>query len=160
MNYLEKKDKKFYEENKEYINEKRKKYRKKNLKKVQEKDRMRNKTTKRQEQNRKNSLKPQRRFYQLIDRCKRKNLFCDISFEKFVELISQSCFYCGNVVLNSPGVSLDRRDNLKGYMLDNVLPCCKSCNLIRGVQLTVDETKVAIEAIMKFRNYNSEVTRK
>lgn len=70
----------------------------------------------------------------------------NISFEDFLKLSQQNCFYCGsepeacqniagknssdefrkngNFVYNG----LDRIDSSKGHMIDNVVPCCKHCN--------------------------------
>lgn len=60
----------------------------------------------------------------------------NLTFEKFMELTSQNCFYCGckpsNIVKNNVGFykynGLDRIDNNKGYIENNVVPCCKYCN--------------------------------
>jgi len=43
---------------------------------------------------------------------------------------------------------LDRIDNTKGYVIDNVVPCCGHCNLMkRG--MTVLEFKEHIQRIVK-----------
>ncbi|MGE3319985.1 MAG: hypothetical protein AB7I18_11890 [Candidatus Berkiella sp.] len=74
----------------------------------------------------------------------------DLSFEKFLELSQQPCFYCGlssqkSNIKNSykkggntllPNIEdgdfyyngLDRIDSNKVHDLDNVVPCCKWCN--------------------------------
>lgn len=63
---------------------------------------------------------------------------------KFVEkIIKQNCFYCGSKPLNkkktknsiSEGLyysGIDRKDSLKNYVEDNVVPCCKICNYAKG----------------------------
>ncbi len=77
--------------------------------------------------------------------------------DEYKKLASRNCIYC-----NSPsgglGVGLDRIDNDKsiGYTVDNVLPCCRDCNVMRGDRLTVEETKVAVEAILKHRQDNGK----
>jgi hypothetical protein len=43
---------------------------------------------------------------------------------RFEELISLPCDYCGLM----PARGLDRVDSSKGYTLDNVVPCCSTCN--------------------------------
>lgn len=82
---------------------------------------------------------------------KRQGLEWNISLEQFEELISMKCFYCENPHLAFTGRGLDRKDNLKGYTMDNVLPCCGSCNIIRGDLLTVEETMVVTQALKAFR---------
>jgi len=72
--------------------------------------------------------------------------------EEYEAIASKPCFYCNSEPAGL-GVGLDRIDNDKsiGYRKDNVLPCCVTCNKIRGNSLTVQETKVAIDAVLKYR---------
>ncbi len=72
---------------------------------------------------------------------RRKNLSFSISREVFRKIISSRCFYCGSppsVYKDYPrrlGVlkrnGLDRVDNTKGYSEDNVVACCKKCNMMK-----------------------------
>ncbi|MCJ7790534.1 MAG: hypothetical protein MUP69_10255 [Candidatus Atribacteria bacterium] len=64
----------------------------------------------------------------------------NLSEERFTYLIQQDCHYCGakpnnKVNVHSRGLNsdftfngIDRIDNVKGYTIDNVVPCCKRCN--------------------------------
>jgi hypothetical protein len=64
----------------------------------------------------------------------------------------QGCFYCDSSLLNIiTGSGLDRIDNSQGYTPENTLPCCYSCNSLRGDRLTVEETEIAVQAIIAFR---------
>ena len=66
-----------------------------------------------------------------------------LTYDQFVSLIKQSCHFCGapptriisrrsvrgdltytNIVVNG----IDRKDNLIGYEIENVVPCCTRCN--------------------------------
>lgn len=70
-----------------------------------------------------------------------------ISLEQFKIIITQNCHYCGIIPNNkkyayhrtrySKGKEsdeyiiahgIDRKDNNKGYTIENCLPCCKMCN--------------------------------
>ena len=66
-----------------------------------------------------------------------------ISFDEFKKIISSDCYYCGrppslkiptakgtNGALMYNGV--DRIDNLKGYIVGNIRPCCKQCNIAKA----------------------------
>lgn len=46
---------------------------------------------------------------------------------------------------------MDRIDNNIGYTYNNVLPCCGTCNKIRGDRLTVDEMKYVMEKLIEYR---------
>ena len=92
-----------------------------------------------------------RRYDKLIYKCNFKNYELTILLPKYIELINSGCFYCNSDLLNETGAGLDRLDNNKGYIIDNVVPCCGKCNQIRNVHLTSDEMLVAIKAVMKYK---------
>lgn len=89
------------------------------------------------------------RLYNLsiVSRCKNskgriKNL---LSLEEFERLIKENCFYCGQppkevtlsknkVVQNIKIVrnGIDRVDPSRHYSLDNCVPCCKYCNIVKS----------------------------
>lgn len=61
----------------------------------------------------------------------RKILFT-LTQQEFEQLVIQPCYYCGfysNYKING----IDRIDNNKGYVIDNCIPSCKMCNMIKGV---------------------------
>jgi len=52
---------------------------------------------------------------------------------KFNELIVQSCFYCEYIKEGAVN-GIDRLNNNAGYQEDNVVPCCETCNRLKGSQ--------------------------
>lgn len=64
-----------------------------------------------------------------------------ISLEEFEALLDTPCTYCGADVRQETGSSLDRKDNERGYEIDNVNTCCKSCNRRRSKSMGADEFK-------------------
>ena len=48
-----------------------------------------------------------------------------LTYEDFLTFWQQPCSYCGDPIKT---VGLDRVDNSKGYIKDNVVSCCKHCN--------------------------------
>lgn len=97
---------------------------------------------------------PRGRYKLALRIAKRRKLLWTISQEDYLQLILQPCFYCSNL-LDKPveaGIGLDRIDNSTGYTIENVLSCCGSCNSVRGDILTVEETRVAIDAVLELRN--------
>lgn len=49
----------------------------------------------------------------------------DITPEQFHSFWNAPCHYCGDEI---QGVGIDRVDNYKGYVVDNCVPCCETCN--------------------------------
>ena len=61
----------------------------------------------------------------------------NITIEQWNTLKQQSCYLCG--YKNIKGIGLDRVDNtIREYTIENVKPCCGSCNVMKK-ELTVDE---------------------
>jgi len=75
-------------------------------------------------------------------RAYRRGMDFDLTIE-FVELVAQSpCIYCGS---NGAPSELDRKNNLRGYTQDNVVPACRRCNTTKNMYLTFEEMmKVAV----------------
>lgn len=79
-----------------------------------------------------------------------------LTFEDFVSLCEiPNCHYC-NSLLNrakykaeegSTASMLDRKDSNKDYTLDNVVPCCPTCNFTKNEHISYDEMVL----IMKHR---------
>jgi len=98
--------------------------------------------------------KPEQRFYVLERSAKLRGYTVDISVEEYETLIIQDCHYCKSLLgklQDETGGGLDRLDNGKGYILENVVPCCQVCNYIRGDYLTVEETQAAVNAVVQLR---------
>lgn len=83
-----------------------------------------------------------------------RNLDFNISKEEFNSLVKQNCYYCSSEpkpIMRSRGRKaigngLDRIDSSKGYLKDNVVPCCKMCNIMKW-NLSKSEFKNQIERI-------------
>jgi hypothetical protein len=71
-----------------------------------------------------------------------KLLGFNITFEQFVQLSKSPCTYCGTIGYAAKGHrdwsayvrvnGLDRVDSNKGYLYDNVVPCCRTCNTAKS----------------------------
>lgn len=90
---------------------------------------------------------------------KRKNRYVKIPFKKFTQLIQQSCYYCNSepslyqqsIRKESKKIyynTLDRIDSTKDHILENVVPCCLTCNRAKLTR-SIDQFK---EYIFKLKN--------
>jgi hypothetical protein len=67
----------------------------------------------------------------------KRNLKFNITKEDWDKLTQEPCYLCG--YKNIKGIGLDRIDNtVREYNLDNVKPCCGSCNIMKH-ELNLDE---------------------
>lgn len=62
---------------------------------------------------------------------------------EYNNLIKNPCTYC-TLPIGNRGYGLDRIDNSKGYEINNVLPCCKDCNVARNDNFSSEEMKLFI----------------
>lgn len=82
---------------------------------------------------------------------KERNYSFSISLDQFKSLIFQNCFYCGATLSNIKKTKvknneatfvkyngIDRLDNLIGYEINNCVPCCKTCNIMKLDHSTTD----------------------
>ena len=70
-----------------------------------------------------------------------RNLCWKLDYEQVKEIILSQCYYCGTERSNikitkncKNGFAyngIDRIDSSKGYEIDNVVPCCKICNVAK-----------------------------
>ena len=96
-----------------------------------------------------------RLFKNYIRGCKRKNIYWELTLEEFHKLTSSNCAYCEKPPAQRSRTytynGIDRMNNKRGYIRDNVVPACKECNFLKGDRLTFDEMKVVGEALKAFR---------
>jgi hypothetical protein len=75
-----------------------------------------------------------------------RGLLCELTFEQVGLLNKQNCFYCGmppssiaasrnKVGLDYIYNGIDRLDNERGYIMDNVVACCSRCNHAKHTML-------------------------
>lgn len=75
---------------------------------------------------------------------KGRGIVFNISFEQFCNIGIKKCFYCGSgprivrqyKTKKGPGTEglftgIDRVNNQKGYDIDNIVPSCKTCNMMK-----------------------------
>lgn len=99
-------------------------------------------------------------FNEYIASAKKRNLIFDISLQEFMEITSKNCTYCGAEprLHNRTNLKysefyctgIDRIDNTKGYIKENCVSCCKTCNSLK-LDRSIDEFKIHIKQLIEFR---------
>jgi len=70
-------------------------------------------------------------YHEYKKRAKKRNIDFLISKEDCEKYFNTNCYYCNEII---SGLGIDRIDNEKGYVLDNIVPCCSKCNFMKHVQ--------------------------
>lgn len=90
----------------------------------------------------------------------RRGLEWTITQDVYGDLLACPCHYCCGE-LDPTGIGLDRVDNGKGYLQNNVVPCCYRCNMVKGDTFTYEEMMTfmahAIRAVESFRLDHSKM---
>jgi hypothetical protein len=83
----------------------------------------------------------------------------NLTVEQFKEIRGRPCYYCDGLLgaLPKRQGGLDRIDNMRGYEVGNVLPCCRTCNSTRNLNFTVEETKAMIGTVIKMRGLKGAI---
>lgn len=71
-----------------------------------------------------------------------------LTYELFLTYWRCPCTYCG---LKIETIGLDRKENEEGYIIGNIVPCCKDCNYMKR---TVSTTQF-LENCKRIVNYTS-----
>lgn len=96
-----------------------------------------------------------------IKSAKLRKLEFKLTKEEFKNLTKKECFYCGSnphtiIKPNAPGGGyiyngIDRKNNNKGYILENCVSCCKTCNYSK-LKLSVDDFLNHVKKIYEHNN--------
>ena len=94
-----------------------------------------------------------------LQNAKTRNIAWNLSDTRFEQIISETCVYCGAIPTNRTTDTkhylsysgIDRVDNTKGYVDDNVVACCSICNHAKS-DMTVAAFEVwANRVVQRFR---------
>jgi len=99
---------------------------------------------------------------------KKRKLEFLIDFNQFLEIIQNTCYYCGSVpedkrdqtdknltrCIKANGI--DRKNNKIGYILENCVACCKMCNIMKFTR-SIEEFLSQVEKIQEYQKAKREV---
>jgi hypothetical protein len=102
-------------------------------------------------ENKKNNLQNLNIQYKVYIRsASDKNLEFKITFEQYEGLVCGKCHYCG-IIADKGFNGIDRKDQTKGYILENCVNCCQMCNYMKK-SLSDDIFIKRIEHILTNKN--------
>lgn len=88
---------------------------------------------------------PLGRYNALRGKAKTNNHVCTLTLEEYTAIIaSDICHYCQFPTNVSTGSALDRIDNSIGYTKENVVLCCRACNVAKSDYFTYEEMVTTI----------------
>ena len=89
---------------------------------------------------------------------KKRNLLFSLNSEEFYKLLIDNCYYCGqppSLLVNRHSHTMlingiDRKNSKEGYIRDNVVTCCKTCNYAKS-DSSLMEFENWINNLIKYR---------
>lgn len=91
-----------------------------------------------------------------------KDLPVEVDVITFTDIACLPCDYCNKApdklckVNESSSkimyTGVDRKDSNIGYILDNIVPCCTQCNMIKNNLLSYEEMKAVMKLVLEMRN--------
>jgi len=75
---------------------------------------------------------PQNAYTLLQRRADRDGYPLEFDKDYFDTIIREKCYYCGYDNNDDRLMGIDRIDNDVGYTVDNAVPCCKMCNMMKN----------------------------
>ena len=92
---------------------------------------------------------PYYKIYSLYKKsANKRDILFDIDYQLFIEYMNKSCYYCG-----SNAIGMDRVNNKIGYIQDNVVSCCRKCNMMKYTHSVED----FLSHISKIYHHNTKV---
>lgn len=92
---------------------------------------------------------------------KRRGYYFNLSYDEFYSLAKSNCHYCGTEpirkIVHNHSVDteiingIDRVDNNKGYDIDNVVPCCTTCNFAKH-SMSYEEYMSYLRRLVQWQN--------
>lgn len=85
--------------------------------------------------------------------CEQREILNEIPRQDYEILIKKPCYYCGVLRgIYSQSTWIDRINNKEHYKIENVHPCCPSCNIIKHNLLSVEEMIEIVKLLKNLRN--------
>ena len=94
-----------------------------------------------------------KRYHQYQKSAQSRNIEFSLSTDEFLSFWQKPCTYCGAEIET---IGLDRLENHLGYVLGNVVPCCRDCNVMKMSQ-GLGEFIARVERVFRFSRYGEKI---
>ena len=71
---------------------------------------------------------PKYRYRAYLNGAKKRDMEWWLTFDQFMTFWQKPCVYCGAEIET---IGIDRINPLEGYVLENLVPCCSFCNIMK-----------------------------
>lgn len=89
--------------------------------------------------------KVKQRYISLQRRAKKRNMEFNLTIEYIEDILKpKDCYYCHKYTEN---ITIDRKDNNRGYTIDNTVPACKRCNTLKSNWITEEQMRRIIKLL-------------
>jgi len=88
------------------------------------------------------------RFHIYVRGAKKRKIQFNLTPEQFLKMTDKVCHYCGQFSVGKNYCGIDRVNSSLGYLVENCVPCCNICNLMK-MAYPVDEFLTHILKIAK-----------
>lgn len=87
------------------------------------------------------------------EQARRRNIEVSITFDEYSNMVRTACWYCGDFTYEGYS-GVERVQNAGMYQKENVVPCCKTCNFMKG-SLSVHEFLGKVKHIARAQQVTS-----
>lgn len=111
----------------------------------------------------------ERRYKEYQQSAKKRNIVWNLSLQEFINISTQKCYYCGTAPVYQSRIignktetgdvinGIDRIDSNKGYTIDNCVPCCPHCNIMK-MQYSVKDFLNKVKQIYNYQFIKQDLT--
>lgn len=93
-----------------------------------------------------------KKYQSIVDSASSRGLDCNISFSEFKKIYNQrKCYYTGVPLIHGKNFSIDRVDNSKGYISNNLVACDTTFNQLKS-NLSIEQIHLLNDKINQFLN--------
>ena len=82
-----------------------------------------------------------------------RNKEFELTIKQYWDIKQNPCYYCGN----QHNIGIDRLDNTKGYTVENSVPCCYMCNMMKNT-MSEDQLINQCVKILRYRENMDQTT--